>query len=199
MVKRKVDVINENERLSNNGYARIAKALRPAEPSNPGDSSTGSSIKEAAASSTLDNTSTGQRFGETTDFLPLTQVSGEDEDEEAANAIQGTQGGDDSSLASTVLYGLYWCRLGFLLTPHTNRLRQALYLEKSWVCASTEAMPTPKNGSFSSGSLPINMIAMPFAWIMSWARRSATFREKWLPNWHHTWFVILNPLKHKDG
>ncbi|KAJ6034488.1 uncharacterized protein N7446_009238 [Penicillium canescens] len=104
MVKRKVDVINEDEGRSNNGYARIAKALRPAGPSNPGGSSTGSN--EAAASSNLDNTSTGQRFGETTDFLPLTQVSGEDEDEEAANAIQGTQGGDDSSLASTVLYGV---------------------------------------------------------------------------------------------
>jgi SWI/SNF-related matrix-associated actin-dependent regulator of chromatin subfamily A3 len=109
MVKRKVDVINEDERLSNNGYARIAKVLRPAEPSNPGGSSTGS---KANASSNLDNTSTGQRFGETTDFLPLTQVSGEDEDEEAANAIQGTQGGDDSSLASTVLYGMSWCSLG---------------------------------------------------------------------------------------
>ena len=49
MVKRKVDVINEDEGLSNNGYARIAKALRSAEPSNPGGSSTGYSIDEADA------------------------------------------------------------------------------------------------------------------------------------------------------
>jgi hypothetical protein len=43
----------------------------------------------------------------------LTQVGGEDEDEEAANAAQGTQGGDDSSLASTVLYGMPWRVIGF--------------------------------------------------------------------------------------
>ncbi|KAJ5317953.1 hypothetical protein PENANT_c004G10176 [Penicillium antarcticum] len=106
MVKRKVDVINGDEVPSNNGPARMAKSPRPGERSRPDGSSLGYIIDDPAATLNLHNTSTGQRFGQAADFIPLTQFGGEDEDEEAANAVEGTQGGDDSSLVSTVLYGV---------------------------------------------------------------------------------------------
>ena len=56
-----------------------------------------------------DEISTGQRFGEDTEFLPLNQLSqvvGADEDDaQATDVIQGSQEEDGSSLSSNILYG----------------------------------------------------------------------------------------------
>ncbi|KAL5360340.1 SNF2 family N-terminal domain-containing protein [Aspergillus floccosus] len=55
--------------------------------------------------------SSGQRLGEATTFVPLSQSSqaytaiDEEEDAEAVDVVQGTQGVDDSSPVSTILYG----------------------------------------------------------------------------------------------
>ncbi|KAJ5287188.1 hypothetical protein N7478_002874 [Penicillium angulare] len=52
------------------------------------------------------NVSTGQRFGESADYIPLTQVTGADEDDaEAEELVQGTQGADESSMSSNMHYG----------------------------------------------------------------------------------------------
>lgn len=52
------------------------------------------------------NVNTGQRFGETADYIPLTQVAGADEDDaEATELVQGTQDVDDSSLSTNMHYG----------------------------------------------------------------------------------------------
>lgn len=52
---------------------------------------------------------TGQRFGESADFIPLnqlSQVAGADEDDaEAADVIPDTQGEAESSLTTNILYG----------------------------------------------------------------------------------------------
>ncbi|GES66884.1 SNF2 family helicase [Aspergillus terreus] len=55
--------------------------------------------------------SSGQRFGEATTFVPLSQSSqaysaiDDDEDAQAVDVVQGTQGEDDSSPVSTILFG----------------------------------------------------------------------------------------------
>ena len=53
----------------------------------------------------------GQRFGEDTQFVPLSQPSqsfGQEEgDAQAADLIQGSQDMDDSSYNTYTLYGLY--------------------------------------------------------------------------------------------
>ncbi|KAJ5795078.1 Zinc finger RING-type [Penicillium paradoxum] len=55
-------------------------------------------------------TTSGQRFGESADFIPLNQLSqvvGADEDDEGAlELVQGSQEIDESSLTSSILYGV---------------------------------------------------------------------------------------------
>lgn len=83
-----VDLTNDDS----NGDARASKASRTASPSqNP------------------QSVSTGQRFGESADFIPLnllSQVSSaDDEDAQAADLVQGGHDGDESSFANSILYG----------------------------------------------------------------------------------------------
>lgn len=57
-----------------------------------------------------ENPSSGQRFGETADFIPLNQLSqvvgADEEDEEALDVIQGSQEVDETSLTTSILYGM---------------------------------------------------------------------------------------------
>ncbi|KAJ5933756.1 hypothetical protein N7454_006085 [Penicillium verhagenii] len=55
------------------------------------------------------NISNGERFGQSAEFLPLSQASqfagGDDEDAQAAELVQGSQALDESGLSNTMLYG----------------------------------------------------------------------------------------------
>lgn len=54
--------------------------------------------------------SNGQRFGEDTQFVPLSQSSQSSEQEDDAQAgdlVQGSQDIDDSSYSTYMLYGMY--------------------------------------------------------------------------------------------
>lgn len=55
----------------------------------------------------------GQRFGETEDFIPLNQLSqvdgAEDEDAQAAELVQSTQDSGESSMGDYILYGMHLC------------------------------------------------------------------------------------------
>ncbi|KAJ5903394.1 hypothetical protein N7504_005777 [Penicillium tannophilum] len=52
------------------------------------------------------NISNGERFGESAEFIPLTQVPGADEDDaQATELVEGTQDVDESSVSTTMLYG----------------------------------------------------------------------------------------------
>ena len=57
------------------------------------------------------DTSSGQRFGESADFIPLNQLSqvvgADEEDEEALDVLQGSQEVDETSLTSSILYGMH--------------------------------------------------------------------------------------------
>ncbi|KAJ6110073.1 hypothetical protein N7486_002308 [Penicillium sp. IBT 16267x] len=80
--KRKSDVVDFTDE------PRAAKVNRPTPYSEP---------------QTISN---GERFGESAEFLPLTQVAGADEDDaQATELIEGTQDVDESSLSTTMLYG----------------------------------------------------------------------------------------------
>lgn len=63
--------------------------------------------------------STGQRFGESVDFIPLNELSqvpgADEEDAEATEIVENSQDADESSLASNFLYGSSHCisLLGF--------------------------------------------------------------------------------------
>lgn len=51
--------------------------------------------------------SSGQRLGEAASFIPLSQAAGADEDDEGAlDLIEGSQDVDESSLTSSILYGM---------------------------------------------------------------------------------------------
>ncbi|KAJ5462877.1 hypothetical protein N7475_007821 [Penicillium sp. IBT 31633x] len=51
--------------------------------------------------------SSGQRLGEAASFIPLSQAAGADEDDEGAlDLIEGSQDVDESSLTSSILYGV---------------------------------------------------------------------------------------------
>ncbi|KAJ5507433.1 hypothetical protein N7527_009576 [Penicillium freii] len=56
------------------------------------------------------DTSSGQRFGESADFIPLNQLSqvvgADEEDEVALDVIQGSQEVDETSLTTSILYGI---------------------------------------------------------------------------------------------
>ncbi|KAJ5657727.1 uncharacterized protein N7484_001376 [Penicillium longicatenatum] len=82
--KRKSDVVG----LTDNNEARAAKVNRPTPYLDPQD------------------ISNGERFGESTDFIPLTQVPGADEDDaQATELVEGSQDVDESSPSSSMLYG----------------------------------------------------------------------------------------------
>ncbi|KAJ5921227.1 hypothetical protein N7466_009553 [Penicillium verhagenii] len=55
------------------------------------------------------NISNGERFGQSAEFLPLSQISqfagADDEDAQAAELVQGSQALDESGLSNTMLYG----------------------------------------------------------------------------------------------
>ena len=52
--------------------------------------------------------SSGQRLGESANFIPLSQAAGADEDDEGAlDLVQGSQEMDESSLTSSILYGMH--------------------------------------------------------------------------------------------
>lgn len=91
--KRKSEAVDLTTNGSDDSDARAAKISRTASSLSP--EGTG--------------TSTGQRFGESTEFLPLnqlSQVAGADEDDaQAADLVQGSQDVDESSMGSFVLYG----------------------------------------------------------------------------------------------
>ncbi|CAG8406784.1 unnamed protein product [Penicillium salamii] len=71
------------------------------------DAGHASKICRASAGSP-ESASTGQRFGETADFIPLPPLSQsfefDEDDEEAADEVQGSQ--DVSSLTTSILYGI---------------------------------------------------------------------------------------------
>ncbi|KAJ5958320.1 Zinc finger RING-type [Penicillium vulpinum] len=63
-----------------------------------------------APSLNTEKSSPGQRFGESADFIPLNQLSqvvgADEDDEEALDVIQGSQEVDETSLTSSILYGI---------------------------------------------------------------------------------------------
>lgn len=64
--------------------------------------------------------STGRRFGERVDFMPLSQVPhADEEDADAAEIIDNSQDADESSLATSILYGASY----FLLLLVTVRFK----------------------------------------------------------------------------
>lgn len=69
-------------------------------------------VKASRTESSLDSqaTSSGQRFGENTGFLPLNQLSqiegADDEDAQASELVQGTQDPGEGSTGNYVLYGM---------------------------------------------------------------------------------------------
>jgi SWI/SNF-related matrix-associated actin-dependent regulator of chromatin subfamily A3 len=82
--KRKSDVVG----LTDDNEARAAKVNRPTPYLDPQD------------------ISNGERFGESTDFIPLTQVPGADEDDaQATELVEGSQDVDEPSPSSSMLYG----------------------------------------------------------------------------------------------
>lgn len=75
---------------------------------------------------------TGERFGRTVDYLPvesannfpLSQVAGADEDDaHAEDLVQGSQGVDESSVSSAMLYGM---------PPHLNYLFWKIVFDTLW-------------------------------------------------------------------
>jgi SWI/SNF-related matrix-associated actin-dependent regulator of chromatin subfamily A3 len=108
--KRKSNVDSDEDVL----YAqsgRAPKFTRTAPPLTTETTSSGQRFGETVDYIPLDqDTSSGQRFGESVDFIPLnqlSQVAGADEDDEAAlDVIQGSQEVDATSLTSSILYGM---------------------------------------------------------------------------------------------
>lgn len=88
--KRKPDTVDLTD-PDDNGSARASKARR------------------TESSFDSQNVSPGVRFGERAEFIPLPPLSqvafADDEDEEAAELVQGSQ--DDSSTGNFMLYGTF--------------------------------------------------------------------------------------------
>lgn len=77
-----------------------------------------------------------QRFGETTEFLPLRQSSQatgqQEDDEQATDLVQGSQEMDDSNYATFILYGtLCYYTIGQLGTTLTHSMAQVVCRLKS--------------------------------------------------------------------
>ncbi|KZN89343.1 putative SWI/SNF-related matrix-associated actin-dependent regulator of chromatin subfamily A member 3-like [Penicillium chrysogenum] len=107
--KRKSDVASTGDDL----YARsgpVPKSSRTDSTLNTEKARSGQRFGESVDYIPLDqDTSPGQRFGEAVDFIPLNQLSqvfgADEEDEEALNVVQGSQEVDETSLTSSILYG----------------------------------------------------------------------------------------------
>lgn len=82
------------------GQDRATKTSRNASPSNP------------------PNSNSGQRFGEQTEYIPLTQVAGADEDDAAANELV-SDGQDGDHTSNFVFYGASNC-IRFTHTANRN-------------------------------------------------------------------------------
>jgi SWI/SNF-related matrix-associated actin-dependent regulator of chromatin subfamily A3 len=108
--KRKSDVASTGDDLYAQ-YGRAPKFTRADPTLNTDKASSGQRFGETVDYIPLDqDTSPGQRFGESADFIPLNQLSqvfgADEEDEEALNVIQGSQEVDETSLTSSILYGM---------------------------------------------------------------------------------------------
>ncbi|KAJ5979117.1 hypothetical protein N7501_002459 [Penicillium viridicatum] len=104
--KRKSDVSStEDQSARAPKFTRIAPTLSAENPSS------GQRFGETVDYIPLNqDTSSGQRFGESADFIPLNQLSqvvgADEEDEEALDVIQGSQEVDETSLTTSILYGI---------------------------------------------------------------------------------------------
>ncbi|KAJ9488085.1 hypothetical protein VN97_g5231 [Penicillium thymicola] len=104
--KRKSDVSSTED---HSGHA--PKSTRIAQNSNAENASSGQRFGETVDYIPLNqDTNSGQRFGESADFIPLNQLSqvvgADEEDEEALDVIQGSQEVDETSLTTSILYGI---------------------------------------------------------------------------------------------
>ncbi|OQD92008.1 hypothetical protein PENSOL_c046G09610 [Penicillium solitum] len=104
--KRKSDVSSTEDQSS-----RAPKFTRIAPTLNAEEASSGQRFGETADYIPLNqDTSSGERFGESADFIPLNQLSqvvgADEEDEEALDVIQGSQEVDEASLTTSILYGI---------------------------------------------------------------------------------------------
>lgn len=67
-----------------------------------------SGVTDLPAAPAEPNLTTWQRFGQNTQYMPLSQVAGADEDDaQAEDVVQGSQDADESSVSSAMLYGLF--------------------------------------------------------------------------------------------
>ncbi|KAJ5398775.1 hypothetical protein N7465_009264 [Penicillium sp. CMV-2018d] len=104
--KRKSDVSSSEDQSGRAPkFTRIAPTLSAENPSS------GQRFGETVDYIPLNqDTSSGQRFGESADFIPLNQLSqvvgADEEDEEALDVIQGSQEVDETSLTTSILYGI---------------------------------------------------------------------------------------------
>lgn len=104
--KRKSDVSSAEDQSG-----RAPKFTRVAPTLNAEKASSGQRFGETVDYIPLSqDTSSGQRFGESADFMPLNQLSqvvgADEEDEEALDVIQGSQEVDEASLTTSILYGM---------------------------------------------------------------------------------------------
>lgn len=108
--KRKADFGSTEDALYMQS-GRASKSTRTAPTLNPETASSGQRFGETVDYIPLNHhTGSGQRFGESADFIPLNQLSqvigADEEDEEALDVIQGSQEVDETSLTSSILYGM---------------------------------------------------------------------------------------------
>lgn len=87
-----------------------------------------SKASRTTAPSNLPNSSAGQRFGETVDYIPLTQVLGADEEDAAATeVVQGSQDSDDAATSNFIFYGMSNCSsclcFGIIAQPSETTLK----------------------------------------------------------------------------
>lgn len=94
--KRKADEANLGGAVSQSSLAsRLTKMIR-------------SGVTDLPPAPSKPNLTTWQRFGQNTQYMPLSQVAGADEDDAPAeDVIQGSQDADESSVSSAILYGLF--------------------------------------------------------------------------------------------
>ncbi|KAJ5836819.1 Zinc finger RING-type [Penicillium robsamsonii] len=108
--KRKSNVDSTEDALYTQS-GRVPKSTRTAPTLNTEATSSGQRFGETVDYIPLDqDISLGQRVGASVDFMPLNQLSqvvgADEDDEEALNVIQGSQEVDETSLTSSILYGI---------------------------------------------------------------------------------------------
>ncbi|KAG0155809.1 hypothetical protein PDIDSM_2982 [Penicillium digitatum] len=108
--KRKSDLASTEDDLYMQSE-RVPKSIRTAPILNTETATSGQRFGEIVDYIPLDHhTSSGRRFGESADFIPLNQltqvVGADEEDEEALDVIEGSQEVDETSLTSSILYGI---------------------------------------------------------------------------------------------